>query len=278
VHRDLNRRTFSCCRQGAADHRLRDRLGDGREHADARRRRWFARHSSPGEVRGAAVTPATDVFAFGATLAYGATADSPFGQGSSEVMLYRVVHEEPESGGRTGRAGALVYACLAKDPGTAEHRAAGRAAERDRRPRGTRDRAPRRPEGSRSPRCPPGAEGGGNRPERPTGLPGRGVRAAAQRSGAGRAEPGPLRAVRPAETYGGARDSGARVQVAPPAGRPVRTPPDAVRKAADSASCGCGSSSSSSSPPRGRRPAGVRTGVGRRRHLNPWRPESRAPP
>ncbi|NEE42002.1 serine/threonine protein kinase, partial [Streptomyces sp. SID7982] len=46
---------------------------------------------APEQVRGAAVTPATDVFSLGATLAYAAMADSPFGHGSSEVMLYRVV-------------------------------------------------------------------------------------------------------------------------------------------------------------------------------------------
>jgi serine/threonine protein kinase len=72
---------------------------------------------APEQVRGAAVTPATDVFAFGATLAYAATADSPFGQGSSEVMLYRVVHEEPDLSGVPDSLAPLVYACLAKDPG-----------------------------------------------------------------------------------------------------------------------------------------------------------------
>ncbi len=73
---------------------------------------------APEQVRGAAVTPATDVFAFGATLAYAATADSPFGQGSSEVMLYRVVHEEPDLGGVPDALAPLVYTCLAKDPET----------------------------------------------------------------------------------------------------------------------------------------------------------------
>ncbi|WP_333768536.1 serine/threonine-protein kinase [Streptomyces sp. IBSBF 2435] len=71
---------------------------------------------APEQVRGAAVTPATDVFAFGATLAYAATADSPFGQGSSEVMLYRVVHEEPDLAGVPDALAPLVHACLAKDP------------------------------------------------------------------------------------------------------------------------------------------------------------------
>ncbi|GGW90252.1 hypothetical protein GCM10010353_01680 [Streptomyces chryseus] len=71
---------------------------------------------APEQVRGAAVTPATDVFALGATLAYAATADSPFGQGSSEVMLYRVVHEEPQLYGVPDALAPLVRACLAKDP------------------------------------------------------------------------------------------------------------------------------------------------------------------
>lgn len=71
---------------------------------------------APEQVRGAAVTPATDVFALGATLAYAATQDSPFGQGSSEVMLYRVVHEEPQLQGVPDALAPLVRACLAKDP------------------------------------------------------------------------------------------------------------------------------------------------------------------
>nr|WTA00277.1 protein kinase [Streptomyces sp. NBC_00857] len=71
---------------------------------------------APEQVRGAAVTPATDVFSLGATLAYAATADSPFGHGSSEVMLYRVVHEEAHLYGVPDALAPLVRACLAKDP------------------------------------------------------------------------------------------------------------------------------------------------------------------
>ncbi|WP_329534969.1 protein kinase [Streptomyces sp. NBC_01450] len=71
---------------------------------------------APEQVRGAAVTPATDVFALGATLAYASTNDSPFGHGSSEVMLYRVVHEEPQLHGVPDALAPLVRACLAKDP------------------------------------------------------------------------------------------------------------------------------------------------------------------
>ncbi|MFF0448686.1 protein kinase [Streptomyces sp. NPDC004609] len=71
---------------------------------------------APEQVRGVAVTPATDVFALGATLAYAATADSPFGHGGSEVMLYRVVHEEPHLHGVPDALAPLLRACLAKDP------------------------------------------------------------------------------------------------------------------------------------------------------------------
>ncbi|HEV7625004.1 MAG TPA: protein kinase, partial [Streptomyces sp.] len=71
---------------------------------------------APEQVRGALVTPATDVFALGATLAYAATADSPFGQGSSEVMLYRVVHEEPQLDGVHAALAPLIHACLVKAP------------------------------------------------------------------------------------------------------------------------------------------------------------------
>ncbi|MGW8375792.1 protein kinase [Streptomyces sp. ODS28] len=71
---------------------------------------------APEQVRGAHVTPATDVFALGATLVYAATADSPFGQGSSDVMLYRVVHEEPELRAVHAALAPLLHACLVKDP------------------------------------------------------------------------------------------------------------------------------------------------------------------
>ncbi|WP_037669017.1 serine/threonine-protein kinase, partial [Streptomyces afghaniensis] len=71
---------------------------------------------APEQVRGVAVTPATDVFSLGATLAYASMGDSPFGHGSSEVMLYRVVHEEPQLHGVPDALAPLVRACLAKDP------------------------------------------------------------------------------------------------------------------------------------------------------------------
>lgn len=89
---------------------------------------------APEQVRGAAVTPATDVFSLGATLAYASTGDSPFGHGSSEVMLYRVVHEEPHLHGVPDALAPLVRACLAKDPRTGRARSNCRCGSRRSRP------------------------------------------------------------------------------------------------------------------------------------------------
>lgn len=177
---------------------------------------------APEQVRGAAVTPATDVFALGATLAYAATQDSPFGHGSSEVMLYRVVHEEPQLHGVPDALAPLVRACLAKDPeerpstlqlslrlkeiaareaqGLAEARPPAPRTDPDR-PTGrlaeqyteryTEQRTQRRPQGTPPPRT-GGTNGGGARsgarpaPPRNTGRSGS---RPAPRSGTGR--PGP---------------------------------------------------------------------------------------
>ncbi|WP_328917061.1 MULTISPECIES: protein kinase domain-containing protein [unclassified Streptomyces] len=116
---------------------------------------------APEQVRGAAVTPATDVFAFGATLAYAATADSPFGQGSSEVMLYRVVHEEPDLAGVPDALAPLVYACLAKDP--EERPSTVQLSER------LSEIAAREARGIGAPRREAIPKAAGPRPERPTG-------------------------------------------------------------------------------------------------------------
>ncbi len=71
---------------------------------------------APEQVRGVAVTPATDVFSLGATLAHAALGESPFGEGSSEVLLYRVVHEEAQLRGVPAALEPLLRACLAKQP------------------------------------------------------------------------------------------------------------------------------------------------------------------
>ncbi|WP_354644435.1 serine/threonine-protein kinase [Kitasatospora camelliae] len=75
---------------------------------------------SPEQAEGLTVGPASDVFSLGTVLAYAATGVPPFGAGvSTPVLLYRVLHEEPDLGGLdTLDPGLreLVAACLAKDP------------------------------------------------------------------------------------------------------------------------------------------------------------------
>ncbi|MFH8982628.1 serine/threonine-protein kinase [Streptomyces varsoviensis] len=199
---------------------------------------------APEQVRGAAVTPATDVFALGATLAYASTADSPFGQGSSEVMLYRVVHEEPQLMGVPDALAPLLHACLAKDPeerpstlqlslrlkeiaareahGVAENRPpaprreperpTGRRAEEyaqqhtERRPGGTPAPRPQQPRAAESPRASAPRTGGG----RTTNGGGRanGARTGSGRTtGAGRGPAGRSGARPPARTTGTGRRS-----------------------------------------------------------------------
>ncbi|MFG2379240.1 serine/threonine-protein kinase [Streptomyces sp. NPDC048504] len=162
---------------------------------------------APEQVRGAAVTPATDVFSLGATLAYASTSDSPFGHGSSEVMLYRVVHEEAQLHGVPDALAPLVRACLAKDPeerpstlqlslrlkeiaareaqGMADVRPPGpRAAEADRptgrltdsypeRQRTQSQRRPQNPQGTPAPRGAAPPSRGGSSPSRGGGVPSR---------------------------------------------------------------------------------------------------------
>ncbi|ROR42632.1 serine/threonine-protein kinase [Kitasatospora cineracea] len=72
---------------------------------------------SPEQAAGSPTGPAGDVFSLGALLAYAATGTAPFGEGvSAPVLLYRVLHEEPELGGLDGELLDTVTACLAKDP------------------------------------------------------------------------------------------------------------------------------------------------------------------
>ncbi|GHH79872.1 hypothetical protein GCM10018781_58890 [Kitasatospora indigofera] len=72
---------------------------------------------SPEQANGLPAGPASDVFSLGAVLAYAATGAMPFGSGvSAPVLLYRVLHEEPDLSGLAGPLLLLVRDCLAKDP------------------------------------------------------------------------------------------------------------------------------------------------------------------
>ncbi|WP_406289798.1 protein kinase domain-containing protein [Embleya sp. NBC_00896] len=71
---------------------------------------------APEQVRGQTVTPATDMFALGVTLAYAGRGAPPFGSGPVDALLYRVVHEEPDLDGVPEQVVPLISACLSKDP------------------------------------------------------------------------------------------------------------------------------------------------------------------
>ncbi|WP_052709602.1 serine/threonine-protein kinase [Streptomyces sp. NRRL S-495] len=72
---------------------------------------------SPEQANGLPAGPAGDVFSLGAVLAFAATGTMPFGSGvSAPVLLYRVLHEEPDLSGLSGPLYAVMRACLAKDP------------------------------------------------------------------------------------------------------------------------------------------------------------------
>lgn len=71
---------------------------------------------SPEQADGGEVGPPSDVFSFGAVLAYAATGRSPFGTGSTPALVYRVVHGAPALDGIPAEASDLIGRCLAKDP------------------------------------------------------------------------------------------------------------------------------------------------------------------
>jgi serine/threonine protein kinase len=72
---------------------------------------------SPEQARGQREVGApTDMFSFGAVLAFASTGTSPFGVGPTPALLYRVVNEVPDLTGVPGRLSPLIEQCLDKDP------------------------------------------------------------------------------------------------------------------------------------------------------------------
>jgi len=70
---------------------------------------------APEQVTGRAGQPA-DVFAWAVTLTYAASGQMPFGTGSSDAILYRILHHEPDTSAVPDLLRPLVEAALAKDP------------------------------------------------------------------------------------------------------------------------------------------------------------------
>ncbi|WNI23137.1 serine/threonine-protein kinase [Streptomyces sp. ITFR-16] len=72
-------------------------------------------YMAPEQIRGLEISGAADIFSLGAVLAYAATGAAPFLGDSSAVLLYKVVHEEPELGDLEGGLREIIGSCLAKD-------------------------------------------------------------------------------------------------------------------------------------------------------------------
>src|ERR1700722_5633441 len=59
---------------------------------------------------------AADIFAWAVTLIYAASGEMPFGTGSSDAILYRILHVEPDTAAVPELLRPMVVAALAKDP------------------------------------------------------------------------------------------------------------------------------------------------------------------
>ncbi|MBB5430746.1 serine/threonine protein kinase [Nocardiopsis composta] len=70
---------------------------------------------SPEQVQGEHMTPASDMFAYGAVLVYAAAGTGPFGEGAMHTMVMRIIQNEPDISAVPASLQRVVAACLAKD-------------------------------------------------------------------------------------------------------------------------------------------------------------------
>jgi hypothetical protein len=71
---------------------------------------------APEQARGEATSAASDVFSWGALIAYAGTGRLPYGGGTPAEVIYRIVHEDPLLDGLDQRIRALVERATAKRP------------------------------------------------------------------------------------------------------------------------------------------------------------------
>ena len=71
---------------------------------------------APEQANGDPVTTAADIFAWGGLVAFAATGRPPFGEGTSPVQLYRVVHTEPRLDGLDEPLRTVVRRAMSKRP------------------------------------------------------------------------------------------------------------------------------------------------------------------
>jgi Protein kinase domain len=71
---------------------------------------------SPEQAEGGVIGPPSDVFNLGAVLTFAATGEGPFATGSTQALIYRVIHNQPDISQVPEQIRALVGRCLAKNP------------------------------------------------------------------------------------------------------------------------------------------------------------------
>ncbi|MET7326682.1 serine/threonine-protein kinase [Nonomuraea sp. NPDC005650] len=79
---------------------------------------------APEQINGSPASPASDVFAWAASILFAATGTSPFGADTVPAVLHRVLHAEPDLSPLPPRLRGVIASCLAKDPSrrpTAQH-------------------------------------------------------------------------------------------------------------------------------------------------------------
>ncbi|MEV8455448.1 serine/threonine-protein kinase [Streptomyces sp. NPDC052095] len=72
---------------------------------------------APEQVRGRAVSPATDVFALGNVAVFAATGRTVFGAGDPDALFYRIINEDPDLDSCPPELRVIIERCLAKEPG-----------------------------------------------------------------------------------------------------------------------------------------------------------------
>jgi serine/threonine protein kinase len=70
---------------------------------------------SPEQINGLDVSASSDIFNLGLLMAFAATGKHPFGEGRSEALMYRILHEEPTVNGLPEGLKKITLQCLQKD-------------------------------------------------------------------------------------------------------------------------------------------------------------------
>lgn len=74
-------------------------------------------YMAPEQLSGRDITPATDMFAWGATMVFAATGTPPFGQDTIPAVMQRILNTDPAIGDLRSPLREHVWYCLAKYPG-----------------------------------------------------------------------------------------------------------------------------------------------------------------